>query len=144
MLECKTGDSYQTAQETQEERKTSLEKMVATELLPLKNCKDVGCYKACDCYKFSDQQRIWLLKNAFSSSKKSKQEYGKSRSFKFFGLRQYSWLSYSESLNGLFYKSCFLFAKNRSLLGQLIIQPLSNFIQAKTTLKHHELQSTHK
>ena len=31
----KTGDSYQTAQETDEERKTSLEKMVATELLKL-------------------------------------------------------------------------------------------------------------
>ena len=30
-----TGDSYQTAQETDEERKTSLEKMVATELLKL-------------------------------------------------------------------------------------------------------------
>ena len=30
-----TGDSYQTAQETHEERKTSLEKMVATELLKL-------------------------------------------------------------------------------------------------------------
>ena len=31
--ETKTGDSYQSAQETDEERKTSLEKMVATELL---------------------------------------------------------------------------------------------------------------
>ena len=31
----KTGDSYQTAQETDEKRKTSLEKMVATELLKL-------------------------------------------------------------------------------------------------------------
>ena len=30
-----TGDCYQTAQETDEERKTSLEKMVATELLKL-------------------------------------------------------------------------------------------------------------
>ena len=30
-----TGDSYQTAQETDEARKTSLEKMVATELLKL-------------------------------------------------------------------------------------------------------------
>ena len=29
------GDSYQTAQETDEKRKTSLEKMVATELLKL-------------------------------------------------------------------------------------------------------------
>ena len=33
--ETKTGDSYWTAQETDEERKTSLEKMVATELLKL-------------------------------------------------------------------------------------------------------------
>ena len=32
---CLTGDSYQTAQEMNEERKTSLEKMVATELLKL-------------------------------------------------------------------------------------------------------------
>ena len=31
----KTGDSYQTAQEMDEARKTSLEKMVATELLKL-------------------------------------------------------------------------------------------------------------
>ena len=30
--ETKTGDSYQMAQETDEERKASLEKMVATEL----------------------------------------------------------------------------------------------------------------
>ena len=30
-----TADSYQTAQETEEKRKTSLEKMVATELLKL-------------------------------------------------------------------------------------------------------------
>ena len=36
----KTGDSYQTAQETDEERKTSLEKMVATELLKLAMEKD--------------------------------------------------------------------------------------------------------
>ena len=34
-MKTKTGDSYQTAQETDEERKTSLEKMVATELLKL-------------------------------------------------------------------------------------------------------------
>ena len=34
-MKTKTGDSYQTAQETHEERKTSLEKMVATELLKL-------------------------------------------------------------------------------------------------------------
>ena len=33
--ETKTGDSYQTALETDEDRKTSLEKMVATELLKL-------------------------------------------------------------------------------------------------------------
>ena len=33
--ETKTGDSYQTAQEMDEERKASLEKMVATELLKL-------------------------------------------------------------------------------------------------------------
>ena len=33
--ETKTGDSYQTAQETDKERITSLEKMVATELLKL-------------------------------------------------------------------------------------------------------------
>ena len=33
--ENKTRDSYQTAQETDEERKKSLEKMVATELLKL-------------------------------------------------------------------------------------------------------------
>ena len=33
--ETNTGDSYQTAQETDEEKKKSLEKMVATELL---NC----------------------------------------------------------------------------------------------------------
>ena len=33
--ETKTEDSYQTAQETDEERKTSLEKIVATELLKL-------------------------------------------------------------------------------------------------------------
>ena len=36
----KTGDSYQTAQETDEARKTSLEKMVATELLKLAMDKD--------------------------------------------------------------------------------------------------------
>ena len=34
-MKTKTGDSYQTAQEKDEERKTSLEKMVATELLKL-------------------------------------------------------------------------------------------------------------
>ena len=33
--ETKTGDSYQKAQETDEERKTCLEKIVATELLML-------------------------------------------------------------------------------------------------------------
>ena len=33
--ETKTGDSYRTAQETDEKRKTSLEKTVATELLKL-------------------------------------------------------------------------------------------------------------
>ena len=34
-MKTKTGDSYQTAQEMDEARKTSLEKMVATELLKL-------------------------------------------------------------------------------------------------------------
>ena len=35
MEKTKTGDSYQTVQETDEERKTSLENMVATELIKL-------------------------------------------------------------------------------------------------------------
>ena len=34
-MKTKTGDKYQTAQETDEERKANLERMVATELLKL-------------------------------------------------------------------------------------------------------------
>ena len=41
-MRTKTGDSYQTAQETVEERKTSLEKIVATQLLKLAMETDEG------------------------------------------------------------------------------------------------------
>ena len=72
------------------------------------------------------------------------EEYNKSRSFQHTWIKQYSWLSYSQSLNGGFCKNCFLFAKNRSLLAHLFTQPITCFTQTKTTLQEHNLQLTHK
>ena len=111
-------------------------------------CADLGLYTSCDAHKLSDQQRIWLLKNSFrpTTSYKfpTKEEYNKSRSFQHTWIKQYSWLSYSQSLNGGFCINCFLLTKNRSLLAQLFTQPMTCFTRAKATLQEHNLQLIHK
>ena len=121
---------------------------IAASLSPSENCTDLGLYTSCDVHKLSDQQRIWLLKNSFrpaaSYTFPTKEEYNKSRSFQQTWIKQYSWLSYNQSLNGGFCINCFLFAKNRSLVAHLFTQPMTCFTRAKTTLQEHNLQLTHK
>ncbi len=115
---------------------------------PSENCTDLGLYTSCDVHKLSDQQRIWILKYSFrpTASYKcpTKEEYNKSRSFQHTWIKQYSWLSYSQTLNGGFCINCFLLDKNRSLLAQLFSQPMTCFTRAKINLKEHNLQLTHK
>ena len=121
---------------------------IAASLSPFENCIDLGLYTSCDIHKLSDQQRIWLLKNSFHPTESykfpTKEEYNKSRSFQHTWIKQYSWLSYSQSLNGGFCIKSFLFPKNRSLYAQLFTQPMTCSTRAKTTLQKHNLQLTHK
>ena len=67
----------------------------------------------------------------------------KSRSFQYTWIKQYSWLSYSQSLKWWILHKL-LSCQNHSLLAQLFTQPKTCFIQAKTTLQEHKLQITHK
>lgn len=110
---------------------------------------DLGTYTSQNLISLADVDRLWLLQNAFRPSDDSykyphRQEYGKKRIFQNAWLRQFPWLCYSGSCNGGFCVYCFIFAKNRSSLGQLITLPMTNFTRAKATLLEHSNQLCHK
>ena len=75
---------------------------------------DVGTYSNDRLCKLSDEERLWLLSNAFrpGSSYKypAKEEYGKKRTFQHAWLEEFPWLCYSQSCNGGFCVHCVLFA----------------------------------
>ena len=108
---------------------------------------DIGTYSDDDIRKLTDQERYWLLQNAFRPHSSypfpSQDEYGKKRSFQHGWLTQYPWLTYSESRNGGYCINCVLFARRVGCLGRLIVYPLTNFTRATTTLRQHSTQSTH-
>ena len=110
---------------------------------------DIGTYSTDDILKLTDDEKYWLLKNAFRPQGRykfpSQEEYGKNRSFQHSWLNQYPWLTYSESRNGGYCVNCVLFAKRIQFgsLGRLITYPLTNFTRAVTTLSKHSSQPLH-
>ena len=102
---------------------------------------DVGTYSSDRLRRLSDEDRFWLLRNAFrpdiSYKYPTKVEYNKQRSFQHNWLVQFPWLCYSESCNGGFCVHCVLFARCSMPLGQLVTCPMSNFTRATVTLQEH-------
>ena len=109
---------------------------------------DVGTYDSDTLRCLSDDDRLWLLQNAFRPDAHyrypQKEEYGKKRSFQHAWLVQFPWLCYSGSCNGGFCTNCVLFAKCHLSLGQLVTSAMVNFTRAKVTLQEHSKQSSHK
>ena len=99
---------------------------------------DVGTYSSDRLRRLSDEDRFWLLHNAFrpdiSYKYPTKVEYNKQRSFQHNWLVQFPWLCYSESCNGGFCVHCVLFARCSMPLGQLVTCPMSNFTRAAVTV----------
>lgn len=90
---------------------------------------DPGTYTSQNLVSLTDEDRLWLLRNAFRPDDGSytyphREKYSKKRTFQNAWLRQFPWLCYSKSRNGGFCVYCFLFAMNQSLLGQLITSPI--------------------
>ena len=109
---------------------------------------DIGqVYKSVRSY--SDEKKYWLITNVHKPVDKysfpCRREYGKSRSFQYSWLKEYSWLCYSPFCNGGFCLPCVLCAKSttNSALGPLVTYPMTNFTQAKEVLKQHDKQATH-
>ena len=109
---------------------------------------DVGTYSSDRLRRLSDEDRLWLLHNAFRPCNcfkyPTKEEYGKKRAFQHAWLIQFPWLCYSESCNGGFCVHCVFFSRCSVSLGQLVTCPMSNFTRAKVTLQEHSKQSSHK
>ena len=109
---------------------------------------DVGTYDNDTLRGLSDEDRLWLLQNAFRPDAKyrypQREEYGKKRSFQNAWLIQFPWLCYSEKCNGGFCTSCVLSAKRHLSLGHLVTSAMINFTRAKVTLQEHSKQSSHK
>ena len=89
---------------------------------------DLGIYSSDRLRRLSDEDRLWLLHNAFRPDAyhkhPQKEEYGKKRSFQHAWLVQFPWLCYSQSCNGGFCINCVLFAKRHLSLGQLVTTPI--------------------
>ena len=108
---------------------------------------DIGTYSRLDVQRMSDDDRLWLLHNAFRPEVTYKypqrEEYGNKRSFQSTWLHEFPWLCFSESCNGGYCVFCFIFAKHRISLGQLVTSPMTNFTRAKLTLLEHSKQNVH-
>ena len=108
---------------------------------------DLGKYKPQDVIQLSNEQKNWLLKNAFRPASHfkfpSKLEYTKQRKFQHIWLETFPWLSYSISCDGGFCINCVIFGKTKSITGQLCTTPMTNFTRAKQTLTEHSLQLSH-
>ena len=59
-------------------------------------------------------------------------------------LYKYSWLVYSEEMNGGFCLPCVLFAKHSSDFGQLVSRPLTVFTTAANRLREHDKKAYHR
>ena len=90
---------------------------------------DIGTYSSDRLRRLSDDDRFWLLQNAFRPDNlykyPTKVEY-KQHSFQHNWLVQFPWLYYSESCNGGYCVHCVLFARCSMPLGQLVTCPMSN------------------
>ena len=71
------------------------------------------------------------------------QEGNKARAFQHEWLNKYSWLVYSERMDGGFCLPCVLFGNHSSDLGHLVTSPLSSFTSASNRLKEHEKKAYH-
>ena len=109
---------------------------------------DIGIYSTHNLECLDDGKRLWILKSAYRPAMEykfpTKIEYGGNRYFQFSLLKQYPLLSYSCSKSWGYCTPCFLFAKDRSSLRQLVNVPLPNFTRAKQTLIDHSMQRTHR
>ena len=108
---------------------------------------DVGTYTRQDVLRMSDNDKLWLLQNAFrpgaSYKFQQREEYREKQSFQSAWLHQFPWLCFSESCNGGFCVFCFVFAKHQLSLGQLVTSAMTNFTRAKLTLQEHSKQNAH-
>ena len=124
-------------------------RLPASQVSPVLVRNDLGTYSNDRLLRLPDEERLWLLSNAFrpGSSYKypAKDEYGKKRTFQHAWLEEFPWLCYSQSCNGGFC-SRVLFAKRQVSvpLGQLVSGPMTNFTHAKVTLREHSKQSSHR
>ena len=109
---------------------------------------DLGRLSVEQIRKLPNCDKSWIVRNCCRPDADykfpSKDEYGKLRSFQHVWLREYSWLSYSQALDGGFCVSCLLFNKRSDTYGQLVKTPLTNFTRAKQTLKEHNSQTYHR
>ena len=82
---------------------------------------DVGSYDQAKLQGLSNDEKLWLLTNAYRPNSThvfpQKEEYGKKPSFQHFWLVQFPWLCYSEAKNGGYCTHCVLFAKHHQPLG---------------------------
>lgn len=95
----------------------------------------------------SDEERHRLYTNVWRPSSRfvfpRHQEGNKARAFQHDWFRKYSWLVYSEMMDGGFCLPCVLFAKHSSDFGQLVTSPLTSFTSASNRLKEHEKKKYH-
>ena len=101
--------------------------VVAVKVLVSQPETDLGEYKPQDVIQLSNEQKNWLLKNAFRPASHfkfpSKLEYTKQRKFQHIWLETFPWLSYSISCDGGFCINCVIFGKTKSITGQLCTTP---------------------
>ena len=97
---------------------------------------DVGTNSAESIRQLGDEE---MYNNAFRPDPfPAKEEYGKKLSFQYAWMKQFPWLCYSVSSNGVFCLTCVLFAKRFLNLGQLVTSLMTNFTRAKVTLIEHD------
>ena len=86
---------------------------------------------------------VWRPSKHFKFPKKK--EFGKNRSFNYYWLESFSWLSYSPALDGAFCLPCVLFAcdamKSGQQLERLVYKPLDAWTSAMRKFKQHESYS---
>ena len=96
----------------------------------------------------SDEQRYRLYTSVWQPDRRyvfpRHNENGKSCAFQHDWLYKYSWLVYSEEMNGGFCLPCVLFAKHSSDFGQLVSRPLTVFTTAANRLREHDKKAYHR
>ena len=94
---------------------------------------DLDTYSVVDIKGLDNRKRHWILTNAYRPTTDYK-----------FPAKEKVDPCYKSCTNGGYCTPCFLFAKNRSSLGQLVNTPMNNFTCAKKTLQDHSTQKIHR